>query len=182
MRKVWLLLLCFLLVLSVRVGALTWNEALSLAERNSNELISAQKELESSEWTYRKAWSTFLPQLSASAGLTNTQSATSSAWSDSYSFGLSASQNLFKGMAGIYGIQSAYSAVEYQKAGLTSTKASVYYDLRSNFVEVLVAQENVGLLEQILKQRQENSSLIQLRYDSGKEDKGNLMTTKADEA
>ncbi|MBU1027197.1 MAG: TolC family protein, partial [Candidatus Margulisbacteria bacterium] len=34
----------------------------------------------------------------------------------------------------------------------------------------------------ILKQRKDNTALIELRYDSGKEDKGNLMSTRADQA
>jgi len=161
---------------------LTWEQAVEIAEKNSNELVSAQKDLESSEWNYKKAYSAFLPQLSASASMTETLSGTSSAGSKSYSYGLSASQALFKGMGGIYGIQSAYADVEYKRASLKSTQASVYYDIRSAFIDLFYAQENLKLLEKILKQRKENTGLIQLRYESGKEDKGNLMTTRADQA
>ncbi len=170
------------LVVSSPLFALTWQQALSLAEKNNNELNSARKQLESTEWSYNKSFSTFLPQLSASASLSNSQSGTAGATSQSYSYGLNASQALFRGMSGIYGIQSAYSNLEYQRASLRATTANVYYELRSAFLNVLVAQENVRLLEQILKQRQDNASLIELRYDSGKEDKGNLMSTRADEA
>jgi outer membrane protein TolC len=95
---------------------------------------------------------------------------------------VNATQYLFKGTEGIYGIQSAYANVEYKMAGLQAARASVLYDLRSAFIDLLYAQENIVLSEKILKQREQNSRLIQLRYDSGKEDKGNLMTTQADEA
>jgi len=177
------LVLTFLIIIvATSASALTWSEAVSLAEQNNNELKSAEKQLEASEWTYRKAFSAFLPQVSGTASMTDTRSATSAAWTKSYSYGLSGTQYLFQGMAGIYGIQSAYADVEYKKASLQSTRASVFYDLRSAFVEVLVAQENEQLLQKILKQRHENTQLIQLRYDSGKEDKGNLMQTKADQA
>lgn len=182
MKKFVLTALLLIILFGVNVFALTWNETVNLAAKNSNELASAQKGLESTEWTYKKSWSAFLPQLSASASLSNSQSGTTAAWSESYSYGLSATQYLFKGTEGFYSIQSAYANVEYAKASLQSTKASVLYDLRSAFVDVLVGQENVLLLEKILKQRQENTELIQLRYDSGKEDKGNLMGTRADEA
>ena len=181
MKRTVLVFILLVLILSAGAFALNWGEALSLAEQNSNELISAEKDLEASEWSYRKAWSTFLPQLSASAGLTETESATSAAWSKSYSYGLSATQHLFQGMEGVYGIQSAYANVEYKRASYRATHASVYYDLRVAFTDLLIAQENVKLLEEILKQRRENSRLIQLRYDSGREDKGNLMTTLAEE-
>ena len=169
-------------VLSANVFALDWNQALSIAEQKSNQLTSAKKELESSEWSYRKAISAFLPQLSASAGMTETLNSTNSADAKSYSYGVSATQYLFKGTEGIYGIRSAYANVEYEKASLRATRASVFYDLRSAFIDLLHAQENIALSEKILKQREQNTRLIQLRYESGKEDKGNLMTTQADEA
>ncbi len=177
------LVLAFIIIAAATsASALTWSEAVALAEQKNSQLINAAKDLESAEWSYKKSWSTFLPHVSASGGLSETASATSGAWSRSYSYGLSVSQSLYQGMAGIYGIQSAYKDVEYRQASLAATKASVLYDLRSSFLAVMVAQENVKLLEQILKQRRENASLIQLRYNSGKEDKGNLMTTRADEA
>lgn len=182
MKKTLLLLVLLLIAFSGRALALTWGEAVAMAEQKSHDLISAKKDLESSEWSYRKAISTFLPQLSASAGMTNTQSSTTGAWSDSYSYGLSATQYLFKGTEGIYGIQSAQVNVDHEKASLQATRASVLYDLRFAFLGLLYAQENVALLEKILKQREQNTRLIQLRYESGKEDKGNLMTTQADEA
>lgn len=164
--------LILVVVLAGSSISLTWGEAVEVAEQNSNELKSARKDLDSSEWSYKTAASAFMPQLSANASMTETIS----------SYGLSATQYLFKGMAGIYGIQSAYADVEYKRASLRSARASVYYDLRSAFVDLLYAQENIKLLEKILKQRKQNSGLIQLRYESGKEDKGNLMTTKSDQA
>jgi outer membrane protein TolC len=161
--------------------SLSWSEALSIAGQNSNQLKSAQKQVDSSEWSYRRSISVFLPQLSASARMSENLTATGTASAKSYSYDLSASQALFRGMAGIYGIRSAYSSVENSKASLAATEASVYYDLRQAFVDLLIAQENIKLNEEILSRRKENTQLIQLRYDSGKEDKGNLLTTQADE-
>lgn len=170
-----------MLLCSSMVFSLTWEEALDLAQKNNHELKSAKKEVESAEWTYKKAFSLFLPQLSASASMNETGVGSSSASSRSYSMGLSGTQYLFRGMSGIYGIQSAYAGLQSQKASYRLTESSVLYDVRYAFVDLYVAQENVKLLEQILKQRKDNSRLIQLRYDSGKEDKGNLMSTQADE-
>jgi outer membrane protein TolC len=182
MKKIFWSVLFILVVIVTNAGALTWNEALSLAEQNSHVLESARKKVESSEWSYRKSYSTFLPQLSASAGMSETSSGTVSATGKSYSYGLSATQHLFRGMDGIYGIRSAYADLGYQKANLSSTRASIFFELRSSFIEVLITQKNVKLLEIILAQRRENTRLIQLRYDSGNEDKGNFMSTQADEA
>ncbi|OGC10183.1 hypothetical protein A3F86_04265 [candidate division WOR-1 bacterium RIFCSPLOWO2_12_FULL_45_9] len=163
------------LVLSAsNVFALTWQEALKVAEKNNHELISAQKQVEASEWSYRKAMSVFLPNLSAQASIGEATARASS-------YGLSVTQTLFDGTQNIYGLKSAYADLESEKASLAATRASVYYDLRSAFITLVIKQEQLKLYEQLLDQREENSGLVQLRYESGKEDKGNLMTTQADE-
>ncbi|MFC1559580.1 TolC family protein [Candidatus Margulisiibacteriota bacterium] len=173
--------LAIILCASFSACALTWDEAVSIADKNNNELISAKKALEASEWSYRRSISTFLPQLSASVGMTESLTATVAATAKTYSSGLSITQYLFKGMDGIYDIQAAYADLEYEKADLQTTKASVYYDLRYAFIDLLIAQESVTIMEEILIKRQENARLMQLRYESGKEDRGNFMTTQAEE-
>jgi outer membrane protein len=47
---------------------------------------------------------------------------------------------------------------------------------------LLMAQASVDLQQKIVARRQEDSRLIELRYNSGNEDKGNMMSTQADEA
>lgn len=169
-----LLLLCF----ASPLHALTWSEAVSIAQKNNNQLLSAQKKLEAAEWTYKRSFSSYLPNISASAGLT--ESGTD--YAQSYSYGLSASQNIFDGAASIYSIKSAYVDLENEKATWQATQATVLYDLRAAYLNLWLKQEQVVLLEKILQQRTENSRLIELRYNSGREDKGNLLSTKADEA
>ena len=78
-------------------------------------------------------------------------------------------------------MQIAYADLEYQKASFRAEKAAVLYDVRKAFVGLLIAQENFKLLEEILDQRKDNSRMMQLRYESGREDKGNLLTTKAEQ-
>ncbi len=99
----------------------------------------------------------------------------------SYSYGLSASLDLFN-PSDFYGLRSAYTDYEFNQANYDLSAANVLYEGRTAFVNLLVAQASVDLQRQIVGQRQENSRLIQLRYDSGVEDKGSLMRTQADEA
>ena len=177
-------LLCLLSVVFICASAysITWDEVAAMGEKNSHDLIAAKKQLESTEWAYKKAYSTFLPQISGSAGYSESNIVGSDTTTKAYSYGLSATQNLFQGMADICGVQLAYANLEYQKADFQASKALVFYDMRSAYVYLMTAQENVKLLQKILDQRKQNSRMIQLRYDSGVEDKGNLMSTKADEA
>jgi len=135
------------LVLSAsNVFALTWQEALKVAEKNNHELISAQKQVEASEWSYRKAMSVFLPNLSAQASIGEATARASS-------YGLSVTQTLFDGTQNIYGLKSAYADLESEKASLAATRASVYYDLRSAFITLVIKQEQLKLYEQLLDQR-----------------------------
>jgi len=177
MQKYILTLIFFLLVPSLAL-ALDWSQASDLAEKNSNTLKSAKKQLESTQWSYNKALTSFLPQLSASAGISGSLT---SASSETYSYGLSASQTLFNGLDNYYSAKLAQVNVDSAKASLQDTYANVYYDLRVDFLELLFARKNIVLLEGILKTREKNTGLIQLRYESGREDKGNLLGTKADD-
>ena len=169
------------LILSVQSLALTWSEALFAAAQNNNQLKSMEKAVEASEWTYKKTYTVFFPQISAFARMTAYEFMTT-AESKSYSYGLNVSQYILPNVGDIYNIQSSYANLEYQKANLAITKASVYYDLRKAFLDVLFLQEKIKLLSEILAKRKENTKLIGLRYDSGREDKGNYLTTQADEA
>ena len=166
----------------VSAHAVTWSEVAAMGEKNSHDLIAAQKQLEATEWSFRKSYSTFLPQLSLSANYSESNNSGSDATAKTYSDGISATENLFRGMADIYGVQSAYASLEYQKADFQSSKAAVFYGLRSAYVSLMIAQKNVELLQKILDQTKHNTKLIQLMYDSGREDLGSLMSTKADEA
>ncbi|OGB90269.1 hypothetical protein A2625_02990 [candidate division WOR-1 bacterium RIFCSPHIGHO2_01_FULL_53_15] len=178
MRKIFLLF--FAILIAKETAAITWPEAVKLLEANNNELRSAQKLLDSSGWTYRRAYTSLLPQLSASLSAGQTGTGTSGA-SSSYSYGLNGSLDLFNS-SDYFGLQSAYADYQYNQANYDLTTAGVYYSARLAFIDLLVAQESVALQKKILARRQENSRLIELRYDSGKEDRGNLMRTRADEA
>jgi outer membrane protein TolC len=175
----------FCLLVMVFMGtsaqAITWRQVMELGEKNSHDLVAAQKQLESSEWSYRKAYSTFLPQLSLNASYSESTVSTAET-TKSYSDGISATENLFQGMADIYGVQSAYANLEFQRADFQGTKASVFFDLRSAYVNLMLAHKNIEVLQKILDQAKHNTKLIQLMYDSGKEDLGSLMSTRADEA
>ncbi|MCX5748838.1 MAG: TolC family protein [Candidatus Saganbacteria bacterium] len=161
--------------------ALSWKDVTSLTENNNNSIKSAQKQAESSYWQYNRAMTAFLPQISASLGGSKTNNSATSTLTKSYSYGVSASQSLFTGFKNIFNLQSAYAQWQSDKANLDSTRSQVYYDLRSAYVNLLTAQQNVELQKKIVERRKSNTRLIGLRYKSGIEDKGNYLMTQADE-
>jgi outer membrane protein TolC len=168
------------LLLAGDIFALTWPEAVALLKANNNELRSAQKQLESSSWAYRRSYSALLPQLSANLSAGSTSVATLAATS-SYSYGLSASLDLFNS-SDYYALRSAYADYQFNQANYDLSEASVLSEGRSAFISLLIAEASVDLQQKIVARRAENSRLIELRYNSGNEDKGNLLSTRADEA
>jgi outer membrane protein TolC len=159
------------------VLALTWQEVLSQTSQKSNEIGSARKQLDAYQWTYYKSYSNFLPQVSA--GLSMGESTAASGTSNSYSYGLSATQSVFKGLGNYYNLRSATVNYDYYRANLRNTEADAYYQARLAFVDLYVAQQNIAVREKILQSRADNARMIKLFYDSGTEDKGNYLRTQA---
>lgn len=156
----------------------TWDDIASLAKSN-DQLVSAGRQLESARWSYNRAWSGFLPQISLNASYSERLGGGTSETTGSYSWGINATQSLFKGMQNYYGLKSSWANYEQTNASYKKTESDVYYGLRSAFVGLYIAQENLDLSSKILAQLKENARLIKLRYDSGREDRGNLLSTQA---
>lgn len=156
---------------------LTWPAAFQLAEQNNDQIKSAQKQLDASNWSYYKAYGNFLPQVSASVSTGNSVSADGS--SDRYSYGISASQSIFKGLSNYYNLRSAELNLAYDRLNLQKTKSDVFYSVRLAFTDLFLSQQTVEVQQQIKKDRTANARMIKLLYDSGKEDKGNYLRTQA---
>jgi outer membrane protein len=172
---------CFLLlglILFSRAGmALTWQETMSAAAANSNDIKGAQKQLEAYRWTYYRSYSSFLPQISASLSVGESAGASGNSYSDSY--GLSVRQSLFSGTTNYYNALSAAVNLDLYTASLQSTMADYFGQVRQGFVDLFIAQNNLEVLKKIRKSRETNLRMMQLLYDGGKEDKGNHLRTKS---
>ncbi len=157
--------------------ALTWQETLKISEANSNDINSAKKQLDVSQWSYLKAYSPFLPQVSAN--MSSSQSLDPSNTTKNYSYGLSATQTLFKGFSNYFNLQSAYVNYQLDDVGLKKAESDFFYGIRTAYLTLLTAQKNIDVQKAILAERKENARMIKLLYDSGTEDKGNYLQTQA---
>ena len=156
---------------------MTWQEAMSLAAANSNDIKGAQKQLEAYRWSYYRSYSSFLPQVSASLSIGESTGASGDSYSDSY--GLSARQSLFSGTANYYNARSAAVNLDLYTASLQSTMADYYDQVRQGFVDLFIAQNNLAVQQKIRQSRATNLRMIQLLYNGGTEDKGNFLRTKS---
>ncbi len=175
-----------ILVLTLSVWAapstvMTWETCVQEAATNNPELRAARANLKAAGFTAEGAYSGYLPQLSAGAAYTDTSgSAASTTTSDTtYSTSVSLSQNLFAGFQDRAKIAQGAANRDATAASLAAAKAKLSQDLKSAFVGLKYAQENVTLTEDIMQRQKENLRLVELRFESGNENKGSYLLTKA---
>ena len=96
-----------------------------------------------------------------------------------FSAGLTATENLFNGFHDYGTIKQNKAQLEAAKAQLDITKATVSSNLKTAFAELLFEQKNVELSARLLKRQESNLRLVNLRFEGGQENRGNLLYQQA---
>lgn len=156
---------------------ITWERGLQLAATANAELLSAQSSLQSARYLVKGARSGFLPVISARADYTFDSSEATT--EKAYSATLTATENLFNGFSDQARVDRATYNRTASEASLDEARAKVSYDLKSAFSGLLYSQKYIALTEDIMKRREANLKLVQLRFESGRENIGSLNLSKA---
>jgi len=158
---------------------LNWGDCIKEAAKNHPDLIAAQQIIKQSEASKQQTASGLFPQVTADAS-GSTSKAAGSNQADSYSYGVTGSQLIFDGAKTINNVRAASEDILAAKQGFKFTSTAVRFRLRSAFIDLLNAQEMLRIAEEIFNIRRSNLELITLRYESGLEHKGALLTAVAD--
>lgn len=158
---------------------LNWHEALAEVKNNNPELKSGREAVIAAQSLVSGSYSTFMPEMKASLSRTETKSRFSNLSVDNYTASLSASQNLFTGLSDMASIDQNKASAEISLSSLTALQAKISFELKSGFESLLYAQKSLGLTEQIMKRREENIKIVNLRYENGRENKGSLLLSEA---
>ena len=162
---------------------LSWKACIEEAKTNNPELISAVSGVDEKKADKSITVSAFYPQITSSLASSRTKTTTSStgttATKDAYSYGLSASQLVFDGLKTLNDTYAAKENIKASQESYRYVSSNVRLNLLTAFVNLLKAQENIKVAEEIFKIRRDNLILISLRYKSGLEHKGALMTAEA---
>lgn len=159
--------------------ALIWSEGLKEVSQFNSEIIFAKNLLLSSQYQEKAAKSGFLPKVSASAGTNyGTSSVNVNAVKTNTLF-LGATENLFSGYADSSKLNQAQYTREGLEASLKSALAKASFDYKAAFMNLLYAQKYILLAQDIIKRREANLRLVQLRFESGRENIGSLYLSKA---
>jgi len=160
---------------------LTWDACIKIALKDNPDLLSASESIRQSESGVTIARSSVLPEISSSfnAGRAGGDGAGAD---DSFSYGVSAKQLLFDGGKASSDTKKASEQIRVAKFKYDLASVSVRRSLMFAFIDLLKAQKQVAIAEDILNRRKQSTKLIRLRYEGGREHKGSLMTAEAKEA
>ncbi len=168
---------------SASAAALSWTDAVQRTEKENPEILAAQETLRSSEAKKTAAYGAFLPTVKASIGIESTERSGSgnvaATTGTGWNAGLNGSLNLFSGFSDEAKINQAEADRKSSEAALKIARAKISSDLKSAFEAVAYARDYSKLSLQILKRREENLRLVQLRYESGRENKGSVLLSEA---
>jgi outer membrane protein TolC len=178
--------------------ALSWQDCVKEAAKNNPDLIAAVENVNQQKAAKDITASGLYPQINSSLNAstartdnntnnnssgnntsTVTGNASKSSVADSYSYGVSGTQLIFDGFKTINNVKSASENIKAASEAYRYTSTQVRLNLRTAFINLLNAQEAIKVNEEIVKIRRSNLVLITLRYQSGLEHKGALLTAEA---
>ncbi|MGM0568519.1 MAG: TolC family protein [Elusimicrobiota bacterium] len=157
------------------LGSMNWEDLVEIAKKNNPRLIESAKSLEGARYALKGRYSTFLPRMSASAdGIMS---------DDDISSRVSGSLTLFSAnLKDFTSLNREKVSLQRAKENYRRTFADVLYGLKNAYVTTLSNQEEVELAEDIMSRRKENSEIVTLRYEAGREDRGAKLRAQADYA
>ena len=155
-------------------GVLSWEDSVAQATRANPTLASSRLSVDASRASYYSSFNGFLPSLT----LSNSVSESNSSRQPSYSASASAGLTLFS-VSQAASIRSASAALNSAEASLRAASANLRSTLRQTFSSLLFAQTALETARVIIVIRRHNSELVNLRYEAGRESKGNMLRGKA---
>ena len=184
MRKIMrsvivVLLLIFLLNNVYAEKVITWKDCVEEAVKNHPDLISASEKLKQSKSDKTITTSTILPQISANASDKKLETDVKKEYEAS-SYGITGRQLLFDGFKTSNDAKAASETINASQYNYEVTSSNIRLRLRTAFTELLRTQKLVLMTEEIALRRKQNSELVKLRYEAGREHRGSLLTSQAD--
>jgi len=162
---------------------LTWTDCVRLATVNNPDLQSAREQVLNSDAVHMGAYSALYPQISASYSEGRSYASAnlfaSHSYATAYGEQLSLSQLVFDGFATKGNIDRAKAQLNLAFAQLDGEKASLSFNLKSSFAQLLYAQKLIKISEDIVDIRRSAARLVRLLYQGGSEDKGDMSLAEA---
>lgn len=154
---------------------LSWEDCVALALRRNPDLAASNSAAAAGRADYRGSFNALMPSVS----LSNRYADSTGAGRDSrWSASASAELSLLDAGA-VAGIRSASASYDQARAAARSVSASLRYALRQAHARLLYSQSAVEVSRTIRDLRAKGARLVALRYESGRESKGNRLRAAA---
>lgn len=160
-----------------RTAPLTWTECIQIAARHNPDLRAALLDVESRRADYRGSYNGILPQISLSNSYRESETSGVNS-GGSWNAQMSASLNLIDASEWA-SIQSSLASYHQSEASRKLAASTTLLDLYRAFSGLLYAQDAIHVNEAIRDIWKRNAQMVSLRYQSGRESKGNAMNTDA---
>jgi outer membrane protein TolC len=165
---------------SARAGdalpALTWNDVARLAAEKNPALAASRRAEEAARARYRGSYNGLLPRVSLSQKLADRDGgAGNGRWQAS----ADASIDLLN-VGNAYDVRAAADALTQTSAQRALTSSQTRFDAFSAYADLLFAQRSVAVSTRIADMRRRNAQMVKLKYESGRESKGNSMRAEAE--
>ncbi len=141
----------------------TFNEAVQYALDRNVSIKRAENALDLQGITVRSARADFLPNLNANSGASRnwglqfdqTVGELRNASTDGFNWNVSSGINLFNGFADMASLASARALQEAQEYNVERTKQDVVFSVISNYLNVILAEENIRIRQEDVNAQQQ---------------------------
>ncbi len=162
---------------------LTWQDCVRLATELNPDLQSSREQVLNSDAVRMGAYSALYPQIAASFSDGRTYASANlfspHSYSTAYEEQLTVSQLIFDGFATKGNIDRARAQLNLAFADLDGEKATVSFNLKSSFAQLIYSQKLIKISRDIVDIRQSTARLVRLLYQGGSEDKGDMALSDA---
>lgn len=162
------------------VVVLDWGDCVREAAKKNPELAASLELINQRKAQKRIATSPMLPQISAEAGASKTDTFSGGNERNNNTYSAKGEQLLFDGFKTYNDFKSAEQDVSASEHSRSEVSSEIRYNLRKAFTELLKAQALIPITQGIITRRKQNLDMIQLRYESGREHQGALLLAEAD--
>lgn len=176
----FLLAVIFLITNQFLIGEpLTLDDCLRVAKENNLELRQSHLSIDNARAGLTEANASYYPNIGFSTSYRSGGNFSDSDISGNYSSGLNASYTLYRGGSIRAGSKIANLRIKIAEENYRQKEAEVVLAVKQAFYKILQIQEQIALIENILKRRRENLTLIKLNYSVGRENQPNVAQAEA---
>ncbi len=156
---------------------LDWEKCQKMAFENNSALRIKKLTIEEYRYKYLVGLNDYYPKISISHSL-NRSGSDGKDPSTAFSTGISASEKIFS-LKTLSSIKTRKIAYEKMILNYSLESSNLRYELANAFMSFLIAREKVKVDSKNMEMRELNARLLKLKYESGRESRGDAMYANA---